>query len=119
MAPELKWWKQKLEEGAVGIDNSWPAEVNQEQLWEDYIRWCDTMKINRRVTPTDLQRRVLGPWLGEMRRARVDGKHVRMRGLMALDQARALFDAQAGTATPWEKDQAPKEPGEDREDLPF
>lgn len=116
MAAELKWWKIRLEEGILQ-NGQWPHMVNVKQLWDDYIHWCDTMNIHRRVTDIDMARRVLAPWLiGPMVRDRVEGRQVRMRELMPLDEARQLFDAQAGTRTPWETDQ---EPSEEREDLPF
>jgi hypothetical protein len=116
MPPELKWWKERLEVGSLGTDGTWPEEVNVDQIHQEYVRWCSTMNINRRITMIDMSRRVLKPWLGAGRDIRVDGRQLRVRALLPLHEARKVFDAQAGTITPWEDGQVQAMP---KEDLPF
>lgn len=108
MTPEQKWWKEKISDGAVGQNGDWPEFLTSEEFHDDYIRWCDGLKIQRRVTKIDLMRRVLDPWLKG--RVKVSNKHV--RPLVSLTEARAIFDRLAGMTTPWDDDQDDKkEPG--------
>jgi hypothetical protein len=95
---ELKWWRSCLYRGALGIDGKWPTHVLPDDAYGDYLRWCDQVKVNRRVTDIDLMRRVLAPWLDA--RVRRDNKWV--RPVLALAEARALFDKQCGTSGEWE-----------------
>jgi hypothetical protein len=105
-------------------------------LHENYLRWCDDMKVNHgRITLVDLGRRVLKPWLGKERK--IPGQDVgtlrRVRNLPSINDARATFDRMAGTTTPWDEDveqddapdptptagQGPQNVKPGRPDLPF
>jgi hypothetical protein len=132
---ELRWWKQCLREAQIG-DMDWPDYISVTMLHENYLRWCDDMKVNHgRITLVDLGRRVLKPWLGKERK--IPGQDVgtlrRVRNLPSINDARATFDRMAGTTTPWDEDveqddvtdptptagQGPQNVKPGRPDLPF
>jgi hypothetical protein len=107
---ELRWWKGCLRDGEIG-DIDWPAMISSTTLHENYLRWCDDMKVHHgRITKIDLGRRVLKPWLGH--EAKIPGEQVgtmrRVRKLMPLDEARKVFDKMAGTITPWDEESDPE-----------
>jgi hypothetical protein len=103
LTPEQRWWKERLIEGYLN-DEPWPNDVSPNSLHAEYLRWCDDMKINRRVTNVDMARRVLKPWLGkDVRTRQADGTRSSRRSLLSLDQSREVFDKMAGTKTPWEE----------------
>jgi hypothetical protein len=52
--PTQQWWIQVLENGAVGDDSSWQSEVFTEAIFEDYIDYCNTMRITHRQSPTQI-----------------------------------------------------------------
>lgn len=107
LTPEQRWWKERLVEGYLN-EEPWPVDISPRVLHQEYLRWCDDMKVNRRVSEIDMARRVLRPWLGKDVRTRTaEGVRVSRRELMSLDQARKKFDEMAGTKTPWkESDEA-------------
>lgn len=118
---EQRWWKERLMSGDLN-DGPWPNEVSTRSLHAEYLRWCDDMKVNRRVTEIDLGRRILKPWLGKEIRVRGnDGGRVARRQLLPLDQARELFDKMAGTRTPWEEASEPcaNDSENPKKELPF
>lgn len=118
MEPEMKWWRDKLFAGETGNEKRWPEWISSEELFDDYLRWCTMMKINRILTKVDLMRRVLDPWL--MPRVQRQGGWV--RPLMNLGDARRLFDERCGTEGDWETEEGAGTMGQvagDRKDLPF
>lgn len=107
LAPEQRWWKERLIEGILN-EEPWPTDVSTRILHAEYIRWCEDMKINRRVSEVDFGRRVLKPWLGKPTRTTGGGgERIAKRELMPLSDARKKFDEMAGTITPWEEGEEP------------
>lgn len=114
--PELAWWRDCLYDGKVGNDRNWPLSIEPDELFDDYLRWCGIMKVNRMLTKQDLLRRILKPWLGPRERK---GKGF-TRPLKELPEARAIFDERAGTQGAWETDEGEGAKGaEPPKDLPF
>ncbi len=113
--PDMKWWKEKLWEGSFGHDEPWPADVTSDQVFENYIAWCDTQRIMRRLPKITLTRDVLRPYLGERKR-KGDG-HV--RPLLPLDKARAAFDEKFGVRTPWPVEEPPTSEPTNKATMPF
>jgi len=114
LTPELRWWKEKLTLGEFG-DLGWPDEASTTMMHGDYLRWCDDLKINRRVSDVDLGRRILSPWLGPRKRSGNSWK----RTLLPLEEARRKFDEMAGTRTEWDTDNAPTPAALDPRKIPF
>lgn len=114
-APELSWWRDCLYDGKVGNDRNWPPDIEPQELFDDYLRWCATMKIQRLLTKMDLCRRILEPWLGKRFRKGTGFS----RPLKPLTEARAIFDERAGTKGAWETDEGEGAKGSDPKDLPF
>jgi len=124
LTPEQRWWKDRLIAGELN-DEPWPNDVSPRTIHAEYLRWCDDMKINRRVTEIDMARRVLKTWLGkEYRPRQADGTRSSRRVLLPLKEAREAFDKMAGTITPWEEgsgswaNETP-EGSNPKKDLPF
>lgn len=126
---ELRWWKGCLHSGTIG-DQDWPALISMQTLYDNYLHWCDDMKVNHgRITLIDLCRRVLKPWVGREKKIPGDtgGTLRRVRELLPLDDSRKTFDKMAGTITPWQHDEQVAENaeliaapgGEPAKDLPF
>lgn len=114
--PELSWWRDCLFEGKVGNDRNWPDTIEPQELYDDYLRWCGIMRVQRIITKCDLLRRVLEPWLGKRTRKGTGF----VRPLLPIDQARATFDEEAGTKGAWETDEEAGAKGsEPPKDLPF
>ena len=103
LPPEMKWWHGRLYHGELGQDGGWPEMIAPAEVYADYIRWCETMKITRRTSDIDLFRRTLKPWLGE--RVKMTGKM--FRPLLPLDQARAKFDETTGSKGQWPRVEEP------------
>lgn len=100
--PEMRWWRGCLMSGELGTDGGWPFEITANDLHADYIRWCDTMKVNRRTDLSTLVRDVLKPWMGEQRRTSdANGRRINLRKVLPLAEARARFDQEAGTMGVW------------------
>jgi hypothetical protein len=117
MENEIKWWKEKLEDGVLNAVDGWPDDVDVKALHDDYLGWCDKMKINRRVLSNTLVRDTLAPYLGKTRRPRTeDGPRPTLRALKSLAESRAIFDKVSGIAHTWDEglEDAPRPP-----DLPF
>jgi hypothetical protein len=121
LEPEMRWWRDCLYHGRVGAEDQWPEYCTSGDLYSDYLRWCDAMKVNRRLSEVDLVRRVLAPWL--LARVQRGGKWV--RPLLPLIEARGKFDLLCGTSGAWEDEpaagnlaQGSEEEGP-RKDLPF
>lgn len=115
MPDEFRWWFECLRNGSLGDDDPWPAEVNPSDLHERYLRWCDGMKINRRVTCMALTRWSLrGLGLEGRKRAGTGWT----RALLPLTECREAFDRRYGTRGDWGEPE-----GVDREpepaDIPF
>jgi len=124
LTPEQRWWKDRLRMGELN-DEPWPNDVSVRIVHAEYLRWCDDMKINRRVSEIDMARRVLKPWLGKEVRARAaDGTRSARRTVLPLNEARELFDSMAGTKTTWEESDGPvsngpTDSGNPKKNLPF
>lgn len=102
---EMRWWRSRLVEGTVGLtpgEEMWPEWISYNDLVDDYLHWCDRYKINRRLDGTILVRDVLKPWLRDQKRCVEDnGRRVNKRRLVALAEARGIFDKEAGTTSEW------------------
>lgn len=122
LSTELKWWKRCLERGRIGDlnDGEWPANVSIEEIHAYYLRYCDDLKINRRLDDSVLARDVLAPWLGASYRPMENGVRRSKRVLLPINEARAKFDEVAGTKTPWDQPSPDDEPSRPpTENLPF
>jgi hypothetical protein len=115
MAPELKWWKACLFAGTVGDVEGWAGWISVDDLFYAYIGWCNTMRVNRRVTKHELAAvlRATLPAFASARKwcvardedgRRIPGDKVQRHAwqLPPLDVARRAFDQHAGIETPWE-----------------
>jgi hypothetical protein len=119
LSTEMRWWHEKLLYGNLGDDAGWPEFTYEQELHDDYLRWCESMKINRRIG-TDQLRKVITPWMGTAAdRKRREGKWV--RSLLPLAEARVLFDALVGSQGEWQSDEEKGSNGPDGppKDLPF
>jgi hypothetical protein len=104
MTSEQRWWKEILLMGEIG-EEGWPEEISTSALHAHYLRWCDELKINRRMSDVELGRRALAPWLlGERKRVKGSWK----RNLMPLTEARSKLDSLTGTKTQWSESEAPR-----------
>lgn len=107
LSPEMAWWKERLLDGEIALNEPWPSTVCVNELHADYMRFCDGLKINRRVSKYHFSRLVLDPWLFDEERE-TGGSRRRFWRLKPLAEARALFDQRAGVSTPWPEE----EPGQ-------
>jgi hypothetical protein len=112
LSPEMRWWKERLWLGSLA-NADWPETIQIAALHTEYLKWCDDLKIMRRITLVDFGRRILEPWLGARKR---DGD-AWVRPIGNLDLSRALFDRVAGTKTPWPD--LSEEPDPKLDDIPF
>ena len=54
MGPVEEWWFEKLSDGRLGKEDSWPEEVSKDDLNHDMIRYMERQKIMRRPSPSAL-----------------------------------------------------------------
>lgn len=114
LKPELRWWKDCLTVGAIGIDPTWPEWISSQDFYWAYITWCETLKISRRASSVELMRRLgkflkgskaerkVAPQRDEYGR-RDHGHKTLCRGwkLPTLSAARKQFDLERGSLTSW------------------
>jgi hypothetical protein len=54
-----KWWHERLTEGTLVYGHDvWHSTVTTDDLFDDYIQWCNKLNITRRDT-----RNIMGVWL--------------------------------------------------------
>lgn len=141
LGTEHKWWKGCLTLGEVFENEGWPDWIASSYLYQVYIRWCDTMKINRRVTNVEMGKRVqklLGGSHSDRRNTESRDIFLRPEGTLkrvlrgypvpSLENARSIFDevvlgpGKSGTwPTPSGDSQleTPRDEEKPEEDVPF
>lgn len=45
LRPEEAWWLDVLEDGCVGTSGKWPSVAQKRALFENYLEYCDNMKV--------------------------------------------------------------------------
>lgn len=144
LGTEFRWWKERLTLGEVFPNEGWPTFLPSDDVHLAYVLWCDTMKINRRVTQTELTkrlRRVIGETYGLTRQMCQNRDHfgkpdglagkIQKRGMVlrCLETCRERFDAETlgrTQRTAWPdvresqvtEEPTEREPGED-DDIEF
>ena len=96
---EFRWWKNCLEMASIDR-NGWPSEVSADGLFQADLKWCDEMKINRRITDSALGKK-LQPLIKGSEAGLASGTRTRVWKLISVDAARANFDRLLGAGKTW------------------
>lgn len=110
MSPEERWWFGRLQEGRVTslADDAWPARVTTEDLHQDYLNYCNDLRLHtRRIDRDHFKKLVLDDVLTKRDRG-TKGLRRWTWKLAPLADARRFFDQKKGIETAW--DEVPEEP---------
>ena len=103
-SPEVAWWFDKLEEGAIlRGHNGWQTEVGKDELYDDYVERLSKAGTHRRKLESELGGliRKMAPTVAE-RRSRPDMK--RKWAFPSLAECRELFESFMKETYEWAAD---------------
>lgn len=99
LSTNVKWWRSVLMMGKIHRDLY--STVLTSELYQNYLKWCDEMRVNRRESEDWLPRR-LNEEINAGLKSKGGGGMGRYYELPTLSEARIAFEEALGYKTVWE-----------------